>query len=248
MGHAPVFGGKCFGSFATFDPASWSWRTSQLSLFQAEGSMKFLDRWTRAGSIVNGIAYRHQPLAPLTAATASGLLPTPRGEDSQSCGGHGNKIDSLTAFTKLLPTPTADSSTERLNKYKQGGTPLTAAYRTWPTPKASPSGPDFAKATRPGTGGDDLPTAVARTMLPTPTASRTGDYTIDGKTGKKRASLQGVAKQMVPTPDANCHKGGNRKGQLTDPSCGVTPDGGQLNPTWVEWLMGYPLGWTDLEA
>jgi len=23
--------------------------------------------------------------------------------------------------------------------------------------------------------------------------------------------------------------------------------GGQLNPTWVEWLMGWPLGWTDLE-
>ncbi len=22
--------------------------------------------------------------------------------------------------------------------------------------------------------------------------------------------------------------------------------GGQLNPTWVEWLMGYPKGWTDL--
>ena len=23
--------------------------------------------------------------------------------------------------------------------------------------------------------------------------------------------------------------------------------GGQLNPTWVEWLMWFPLGWTDLE-
>ena len=23
--------------------------------------------------------------------------------------------------------------------------------------------------------------------------------------------------------------------------------GGQLNPTWVEWLMGLPIGWTDLE-
>jgi hypothetical protein len=23
--------------------------------------------------------------------------------------------------------------------------------------------------------------------------------------------------------------------------------GGQLNPMWVEWLMGFPLGWTDLE-
>jgi DNA (cytosine-5)-methyltransferase 1 len=22
---------------------------------------------------------------------------------------------------------------------------------------------------------------------------------------------------------------------------------GQLNPTWVEWLMGWPLGWTDLK-
>jgi hypothetical protein len=22
---------------------------------------------------------------------------------------------------------------------------------------------------------------------------------------------------------------------------------GYLNPTWVEWLMGFPLGWTDLE-
>lgn len=21
---------------------------------------------------------------------------------------------------------------------------------------------------------------------------------------------------------------------------------GKLNPTWVEWLMGFPLGWTEL--
>jgi len=26
-----------------------------------------------------------------------------------------------------------------------------------------------------------------------------------------------------------------------------TKNGGQLNPTWVEWLMGWPLGWTDLK-
>ena len=25
-----------------------------------------------------------------------------------------------------------------------------------------------------------------------------------------------------------------------------TVTGGSLNPTWVEWLMGWPLGWTDL--
>lgn len=23
-------------------------------------------------------------------------------------------------------------------------------------------------------------------------------------------------------------------------------NGGQLNPDWVEWLMGFPIGWTDI--
>jgi hypothetical protein len=25
-----------------------------------------------------------------------------------------------------------------------------------------------------------------------------------------------------------------------------TQVGGQLNPSWVEWLMNYPIGWTEL--
>lgn len=25
-------------------------------------------------------------------------------------------------------------------------------------------------------------------------------------------------------------------------------DGGQLNPAWVEWLMGFPPGWTELDS
>ena len=24
--------------------------------------------------------------------------------------------------------------------------------------------------------------------------------------------------------------------------------GGKLNPQWVEWLMGFPIGWTDLDV
>lgn len=30
----------------------------------------------------------------------------------------------------------------------------------------------------------------------------------------------------------------------------VTPLGrlGPMNPEWVEWLMGYPIGWTELDA
>ena len=30
--------------------------------------------------------------------------------------------------------------------------------------------------------------------------------------------------------------------------CLRTDVAGQLNPTWVEWLMGFPPGWTDLNA
>nr|DAU52883.1 MAG TPA: hypothetical protein [Caudoviricetes sp.] len=37
------------------------------------------------------------------------------------------------------------------------------------------------------------------------------------------------------------HGGNNHRSLRTDVA-------GQLNPTWVEWLMGFPIGWTDLNA
>ena len=51
-------------------------------------------------------------------------------------------------------------------------------------------------------------------------------------------------KNAWPTPRAFMHKdatydrGKHNLGEVV---------GGQLNPTWVEWLMGWPLGWTDLK-
>ena len=56
--------------------------------------------------------------------------------------------------------------------------------------------------------------------------------------------------EKVPTPTARDYKdsGPNsnyekmkQKGRLAGSA------GGSLNPTWVEWLMGYPKGWTDLK-
>ena len=38
------------------------------------------------------------------------------------------------------------------------------------------------------------------------------------------------------------------KGKQLNLSMVVSDVSGALNPTWVEWLMGYPEGWTDLNA
>jgi hypothetical protein len=71
-------------------------------------------------------------------------------------------------------------------------------------------------------------------------------------------------KEMFPTPTMRDYKGANgfettkkkmaeglraHMGQLPNAVQHLEqkPIGGTLNPTWVEWLMGWPLEWTDLK-
>ena len=77
-------------------------------------------------------------------------------------------------------------------------------------------------------------------LWPTPTSTeRSG---INPKTGKG-AGLSRAAK-MWPTPrefmykDSKIDRGKSNLGEVV---------GGTLNPTWVEWLMGYKAGYTDLK-
>jgi DNA (cytosine-5)-methyltransferase 1 len=63
-------------------------------------------------------------------------------------------------------------------------------------------------------------------MWPTPT---TRDYKDSGK-----AVINSHRDSILPVRVAKKDKEQWVKG------------GGSLNPTWVEWLMGYPKGWTDL--
>ena len=66
----------------------------------------------------------------------------------------------------------------------------------------------------------------------------------------------GMAARMWPTPQAGDSKRPKVRHYESSqmPMLGGTiaerhPEdiGGSLNPTWVEWLMGFPVGWTDLE-
>ena len=65
------------------------------------------------------------------------------------------------------------------------------------------------------------------------------------------------AARLWPTPTATMHKGSSpaaltrrngrdRTNDRLDHKMQAVEGSGSLNPTWVEWLMGYPIGWTEL--
>jgi hypothetical protein len=105
----------------------------------------------------------------------------------------------------------------------------------WPTPNAVETGktPEqwrkqraIQKAKNPKLGDLHLGLSTAVKMWPTPYANEWKH------TGTKEA-----AKAYI-----------ERGSQVHVGTLVQAEHGGQLNPTWVEWLMGFPLGWTDLNA
>ena len=90
-------------------------------------------------------------------------------------------------------------------------------------------------------------------MWPTPTQDSATDRSKKYSQGGKPLTLA-VKEQMWPTPTVNDSKNNagpsqfKRKG--TNLNVAVAKrgtQGGSLNPTWVEWLMGYPAEYTDLK-
>ena len=129
----------------------------------------------------------------------------------------------------------------------------------WPTPTAMTGGTGVAPSHKNGTHGWNLGAAANDSlskkpirMWPTPTTD-TSD--------RKKPYAQGgtplsLAVKIWPTPTASDGKGSpkNRflgskayRGNLRE-AVRTSEQSGQLNPTWVEWLMGFPEGWTDLNA
>lgn len=103
----------------------------------------------------------------------------------------------------------------------------------------------------------ELPTLERRTSAtgfgfwPTPTVC--GNNNKKGAGPKSGDGLATAVKRMWRTPSASVVEPKSTVLKLTgrkptDPQVGLADQvGGSLNPTWVEWLMGWPLGWTDLK-
>jgi len=194
------------------------WKTSQRSL--VEDSELFSETWPRSGTMQSGIAYQRPPLAPLTGETASGLLPTPEASNTKALAMRSGGRSPRNFLAPLWPTPHANCGTGAgAGPNKTGGPNLQTAVKMWPTPRANDSQKrGDFDATNPRNG---IPAAAK--LWATPTAR---DFRSPG-------SPEGRAKR----------KSESKRGEpLTEQV------GGQLNPTWVEWLMGFPPEWTACMA
>lgn len=211
---------------ARLDPATSSWKTSQLCF--VEGLATYSQTWPRSGLMRSGTAYQLPPLAPLTDATGLGLLPTPVKYDATP-GGPGNHYKGIGWKAKHSPsslwqTPVADDAMERqAGKWNSRGEPkLSAQVKMWPTPRAC--------------------SAMSATFTETAISKAP-------QRAKRYGNLEEVL-LILPTPTArDWRDNGRSPAELRRNSTTLaTIANGSLNPTWVEWLMGFPLGWTDLKA
>ena len=100
-----------------------------------------------------------------------------------------------------------------------------------------------------GTGERGFSSSASQ-MWPTPRANEYKDTLQSVPPSRQKDPgkcnlTQRVAMKLFTTPCAadaqGTHGGDNYRSLRTDVA-------GQLNPMWVEWLMGFPIGWTDLNA
>ena len=87
---------------------------------------------------------------------------------------------------------------------------------------------------------------TASGLWPTPTVC--GNYNRKGLSAKSGDGLA-TAVLKCATPTARDWRSGKASQATMERNSRPLSEqiGGSLNPTWVEWLMGWPLGWTDLK-
>jgi len=220
---APACGPKWRGSSVRWDHDSSSWKTVPSS--PGAVSTSFSGTWPRWGTMRAGVCSERVTPARPTSASGSGSWPTP------------NKMD---AFNGPLMCDPEHWRKRAMQKLEQGiclQFPLRIAVQMWQIPEAGiPVAAPHPQILR------TWPTPNARDWKGPPGAGCVAR-------GGRSHSLP-LAVQMWPIPMAHDGKDcGSSPSQVgrNSPTLPVAA-GGKLNPTWVEWLMGWPLGWTDLRA
>lgn len=157
-----------------------------------------------------------------------------------------------------------ESSSSQLGLFGGNDETVDSRRLMLPTPCASQGGSNRGGGSgRVGPYRPSLNMMASTGMWPTPTASQRGDCPSERE--RRSPTLCSTvnmvdASRMYPTPTVGDAKASGASGYstdsgrhsgitLTDAICGEAASGrsGKLNPSWVEWLMGWPIGWTDYE-
>lgn len=126
----------------------------------------------------------------------------------------------------LWQTPVADDAANRANgKWNSRGEPKLSAQVMWPT--ATVCG-NYNRKGASATSGDGLATAVTQRTYPTATATAYKGWSPKHNRASTDDRLDYTVEREAFNP-----------GQQTPPM--------RLNPAWVEWLMGWPIGHTELK-
>ena len=131
----------------------------------------------------------------------------------------GRRIIEIDGF--YWQTPVADDSVNReKGKFNSRGEPkLSAQVKYWPTPRAN----DAEKRGNFDTSNKRNGLPAAAKMWPTPTTNDAKNSTLP----ESQIFRDGMAGALM------------RDGEKA---------GGQLNPDWVAWLMGFPIAWANSKA
>lgn len=221
-------------SFAIWDRDTSSWKTSQRSLFG--GWIGFSESWPRSGMMQSGIAYRLQPSNPLTAAIGSswsrGEYPTPTAEIYGTAQNEGKVAHSrpsagtpsLHTWARGWQTPTVNDSknTAGPSQLERNSHALNVQAALWAGPMA-------------GGTGDPAEPGEADWVIPWIPCPCCDDH---------YCQIHGVHAFECPCPPVE-EWATSPYGPPVRTTC---THGGEckptLNPRFVEWLMGFPIGWT----
>lgn len=242
------------------------WRMYQDSLPGLTDTMaRFSKSWPRAGMMLDGVCYLRPRWERRISETGSGLWPTPRNNTGPSMD---RKHLSLDGAVRLWPTPVYSDHSDRapgrphltkngtirhVNKAgQQSFMRLSQVVKLWPTPTVNGN---HNRAGLSKKSGDGLATAVKRWATPSARDWRSGKASEETHQRNARPLSEQVirAEKFRAPTQTDATKWNNAsvqerraKGRSVRLPNQVAPGrGGQLNPMWVEWLMGWPLGWTD---
>lgn len=255
-------------SFAKYDLDTASWKMC-LTFFQEVmvTSEPYSATFPQAAIMLDGVCYRQPTLVLHISERGSGYWPTPKAADSGLGGGgwqmgKNGRAWGLSGAVRLWPTPRAEERSQYNSQDE--GMALSRAVKMWPTPAANPPGwknievvdrkgnpPEHANQRfynkKTGKVVQKGLEQVAK-MWPTPRA---------GMPGSRRAGTGGkiLAEEAKkwPTPTSKDYKdtgdvvakGNVGVNSLLGRAVEPTKTKGSLDPGFVEYLMGFPIGWLN---